>query len=156
MNLNLIDGIDIFINKQYSDTREYFDDMYRYLFAEGKVNEQFRENIIKREKKYPTGLDTGIIKVAIPHTDFSNSNVTQLVVTTFKKPVKFKRMDDYDKSIPINIAIMILFNSAEKQPEMLQYIMNIVQNQNNLEAVLREKNKDEMKKLFKEFGGLYL
>ncbi|SYW05537.1 Phosphoenolpyruvate-dependent sugar phosphotransferase system, EIIA 2 [Oenococcus oeni] len=156
MNLNLIDGIDIFINKQYSDTREYFDDMYRYLFAEGKVNEQFLENIIKREKKYPTGLDTGVIKVAIPHTDFSNSNVTQLVVTTFKKPVKFKRMDDSDKSIPINIAIMILFNSAEKQPEMLQYIMNIVQNQNNLEAVLREKNKDEMKKLFKEFGGLYL
>ncbi|MFT9266270.1 PTS sugar transporter subunit IIA [Oenococcus sp.] len=155
MVLNLIDTSDIFINKKYSDPQEYFEDMYNHLFPEGKVKEQFLGNILQREQKYPTGLDTGAIKVAIPHTDFTNSNVTQLVVTTFQEPVIFHQMDDFDKTIPVNLAIMILFNNAEKQPEMLQYIMKIVQSQQNLQAILNETDTEKMKTLFKEFGGLY-
>ncbi len=149
----LVSGSDIFINQDFLDERDYFRTVSDHLRKEGKVRDSFFKSILQREENYPTGLDTGKIKVAIPHTDYTNANTTQLVVTTFRKPVGFHQMDEPDYIIPVNLAIMILFNNPEKQPEMLKYIMGIVQSQENLNKIIEAKDIKSMKQLFEEFGG---
>ncbi|EKP97076.1 PTS sugar transporter subunit IIA [Lacticaseibacillus casei] len=62
-------------------------------------------------------------------------------------------MDDPDYVIPVNVAIMILFNNPEKQPQMLKYIMGIVQSQENLHEIINTKDVKSMKQLFENFGG---
>ena len=62
-------------------------------------------------------------------------------------------MDEPDYIIPVNLAIMILFDNPEKQPEMLKYIMGIVQSQENLNKIIEAKDIKSMKQLFEEFGG---
>ncbi|KLI74668.1 PTS transporter subunit IIA-like nitrogen-regulatory protein PtsN [Lacticaseibacillus zeae DSM 20178 = KCTC 3804] len=149
----LVSDADIFIDQEFQDEQEYFEMVATHLLEERKVKTSFLENILQREKDYPTGLNTGEIKVAIPHTDYTNANTTQLVVTTFKSPVGFHQMDDPDYVIPVNLAIMILFDNPEKQPQMLKYIMEIVQSQTNLREIINTKNVKSMKQLFEEFGG---
>lgn len=149
----LVSDADIFIDREFQDEQDYFEMVAKHLLGEGKVKTSFLENILQREKDYPTGLDTGEIKVAIPHTDYTNANTTQLVVTTFKSPVGFHQMDDPDYVIPVNLAIMILFDNPEKQPQMLKYIMGIVQSQTNLREIVNTKNVKSMKRLFEKFGG---
>lgn len=58
-------------------------------------------------------------------------------------------MDDPDYVIPVNVAIMILFNNPEKQPQMLKYIMGIVQSQENLHEIINTKDVKSMKQLLK-------
>lgn len=149
----LVSEADIFIDREFQDEQDYFEMVAKHLLGERKVKTSFLENILQREKDYPTGLDTGEIKVAIPHTDYTNANTTQLVVTTFKSPVGFHQMDDPDYVIPVNLAIMILFDNPEKQPQMLKYIMGIVQSQTNLREIVNTKNVKSMKQLFEKFGG---
>ncbi|MBG1273994.1 PTS sugar transporter subunit IIA [Lactobacillus paracasei subsp. paracasei] len=149
----LVSESDIFIDQEFQDEQEYFEVVTQHLLKEGKVKAIFLESILQRERSYPTGLDTGEIKVAIPHTDYTNANTTQLVVTTFKSPVGFHQMDDPDYVIPVNVAIMILFNNPEKQPQMLKYIMGIVQSQENLHEIINTKDVKSMKQLFENFGG---
>ena len=48
---------------------------------------------------------------------------------------------------------MILFNNPEKQPQMLKYIMGIVQSQENLHEIINTKDVKSMKQLFENFGG---
>ncbi|MFT8459932.1 MAG: PTS sugar transporter subunit IIA [Liquorilactobacillus ghanensis] len=149
----LVSESDIFIDRKFQNEQEYFEVIAQHLLKERKVKSSFLDSVLQREKNYPTGLDTGKIKVAIPHTDYTKANTTQLVVTTFKSPVGFHQMDNPNNIIPVNLAIMILFNNPEKQPQMLKYIMKIVQNQANLHEIINTKNIKSMKKLFENFGG---
>ena len=57
------------------------------LFAEGYVKESYSDAIIEREKKYPTGLPTGEICVAIPHTDPEHVNDAAICLSILEKPV---------------------------------------------------------------------
>ncbi|WP_225418504.1 PTS sugar transporter subunit IIA [Loigolactobacillus iwatensis] len=153
MDTELIDKNDIFINQEFKSNTDYFQKTYQVLLKEGKVKKKFIDNILQREKDYPTGLNTGEIKVAIPHTDYTYSNTTQLVVTTFKSPVEFYQMDNSSSKISVNLAVMILFNNPKKQPETLKYIMKIIQNQSSLSMIMKQQSKESMSKLFKTFGG---
>ncbi|MDF7638009.1 PTS sugar transporter subunit IIA [Lactobacillus sp. ESL0791] len=146
-NIN-IDKKDIFLNKEFSSRKQFYDFITNILLEEGKIKDTYKNSILVRESKFPTGLDTGEIKVAIPHTDYNQSNVTQLVITTLSKPIKFKKMDNPVDEIEVSIIFLILFNKPEKQLLMLKQIMNIIQDQVFLKNLLKQNSTSEVISLF--------
>lgn len=153
MDQSLLDSQDIFINKSFASREEFYGFITEHLLSEKKIKPSYKESILKREENFPTGLDTGSIKVAIPHTDYNQSKTTQLVITTLAEPIKFRQMDDPSQEIDISIILLILFNQPKKQLVLLQQIMKIVQNQQILTNILSQKTSDSMINLFKNIGG---
>ena len=59
----------IFLNFDANDRKDFLSKISKILFEKKYVKEGFNDSIIEREEKYPTGLDFGEYKIAIPHTD---------------------------------------------------------------------------------------
>ena len=150
MDKSLLSEDDIFINQVFESCNSYYERICDHLLREEKVDINYLHSIKEREKKFPTGLNTGKICVAIPHTDFQHCKTNQLVITTLKRPVYFKQMDDPTKLCGVNIIIQILFYTPDKQVELLKQLMNLIQNQNFLQDVLDAKNKKTILDLFEK------
>lgn len=59
----------IHINLEENTDVDVISTLAKSLTEQGYVADSFLEAIIEREKVFPTGLPTGEIGVAIPHTD---------------------------------------------------------------------------------------
>lgn len=142
------------IKAEYSDTFEYFKETFEKMYETNSVCEKYLDSIIDREKIFPTGLKIGNINIAIPHTDHEYSNVEGIVLSTLKSPLTFKRMDDPDKDVKVDIIIHLFFNTGDKKVEVLQKLMTLVQNQEKLKEILACESENEIrdiiKNLFKE------
>lgn len=150
MESNLLSKDDIFLNQNFKNTKSYYEKICEHLFKEKKVDSEYFKSIEDREKQFPTGLKTGKICVAIPHTDYQHSKTTQLVITTLKDPVYFKQMDDPEKECAVNIIIQILFDTPEKQLLLLKELMEIIKDQHFLKKVIEATDTDTIVNLFKE------
>lgn len=137
----------IHVKQNFSDQQEFFETITKKLKEKGLIKDGYYEAIVTRESKYPTGLDSGAVKVAIPHTDYEYSNTTELVVTTLEKPIAFNLMDDPDSEVNVDIIILILFDNPEKQLDLLTNIMTIIQNQDLLTEISNATTSQEIYQL---------
>lgn len=106
------------------------------LYEEGYVKETYKEAILAREAVTPTGLFTGNINVAIPHTDCQHVNEDAIVVAVLNHPVTFARMDDPLKKIDVRLVVMLALSQPHGHIEMLQKVITLIQNQDALEDIL--------------------
>lgn len=144
MKKDLFDKKDIFINKEFENTDSYYEFVCQHLEKELKIDSNYLSSIENREKSFPTGLKTGKICVAIPHTDYQHSKTSQLVVTTLKKPLKFRQMDDPNSFCDVNIVIQILFDTPDKQLSLLKNLMKLIQDQEFLQKIKNAKDKSQI------------
>lgn len=101
---------------------------FRKLYEEGCVKESFYEGCMKREKLFPTGLDTPI-PVAIPHTDSVHVISPAVCVLRLRKPVAFSLMEDDSKKAFVEFVFNMALKSNDDQLEMLNKIIGTVQNE---------------------------
>ena len=59
--------------------------------------------IKKREKEFPTGLETISMGIAVPHVDSEYAKDSALVLCRFAHPIKFYRMDAIETEIIASI-----------------------------------------------------
>lgn len=124
------------------------------LEEKGVVNNQFKENILKREIEFATGLYVNGVGVAIPHTDPDYVNYSQIALMTLKNPIDFKQMGDHSVDVPVQIIFMLALKESHQHLEMLQKLVEFIQNTeaiNTLLALEDEKtDKDEVKKILEK------
>lgn len=106
------------------------------LHQGGYVKDTYKEGILKRERIYPTGLFTGGINVAVPHTDCIHVNKDAIAVGILKDGILFKAMDNPESDVNVSIIIMIALKEAHGQIEMLQKIVSLVKKQDELKGIL--------------------
>lgn len=99
------------------------------LLSEGLVKSAFYENVIGREKDYPTGIDLSVVdeslpNIAIPHTEGEFVNARRVIPVHLEHPVTFKNMIDPSSSMEVKFLFMILNNDPEGQSNILAQIMN--------------------------------
>ena len=143
MSLIKLEEKNILLNQSFSNQEEYFQKITKKLMTENMVKEGYFESITKREITYPTGLYIGEQSIAIPHTDYQLSNVTAILVSVLKDSLPFQRMDDPEETVSVNV-IQLLFDSPDKQPQLLKELMNKVTNQDFLQAIMGAKSKTEV------------
>ncbi|MDK2827891.1 MAG: galactitol system component [Clostridium butyricum] len=129
---------------------DVFDVLYKKLYENGFVKESYLEAIKKREKNFPTGLQLNRYNVAIPHTDPEHVVKPAIAIATLKNPVIFKNMANPLEDVKINIVFMIALNEAHSQVEMLQQMVQLIQNDNLLEKIIRANGGGEIINLIVE------
>jgi PTS system galactitol-specific IIA component len=114
------------------------------LLEQGLVKNSFKEAAITRENNFATGLDTGEIGVAIPHTDREHVLCDAVAIATLNNPVTFIAMGTNDMPVNVRIVIMLAIASDDKQIDTLQAVMNLVQQQPLLEKLVCETSSNDL------------
>lgn len=126
-----------------TDDKDILGQMSDAMFKEGYVNDGFHDAIIKREENFPTGLPTGEINVAIPHTDPEYVNKPAVCLGILDQPVEFHVMGMENEKVEVTILFMLAIKKKEEQLGLLQKLIATCQDQQMLE-VIRSGDKEKI------------
>lgn len=112
------------------------------LINKDLVTEGYVEAVQEREKTFPTGLPTEPIGVAIPHTDPKYVKENSISLALLAKPIKMKVMASQDEYTNVSIIFLLSLGESNKQLNILQKIMNIVQNKELLAQLMLLTNEE--------------
>lgn len=121
------------------------------LLQNGYVKESFIPAIVAREAEYATGLPTGGISVAIPHTDVIHVNRQAVAVGVLENPVQFCIMGDPDNTqIDVSIIFMLAVADKDKVMVMLQQLMDIIPDKDYLTSLGSTKDRAKLAEMLDE------
>jgi len=139
-----IDSELIIVKEHVRDREEILAKLAGLLYHKGYVKESFLSAVLKREQEFPTGLQTRITGVAIPHTDSEHVVRPALAVATLASPVQFHSMELPEKRIPVEIVLMLAIKKAEAQLDVLKRVMGILNNEKLLRFLLSASKPDQL------------
>jgi PTS system galactitol-specific IIA component len=115
------------------------------LVRSGKTLPAYADDAAAREATFPTGLPTQPVAVAIPHASPANVLASALGIATLRAPVVFAQMGG-DGSIKLDVFVIVLLavKEQEKQVEMIQQLMKVIQNQTLLAAMTQVGSTSEL------------
>lgn len=120
------------------------------LIKEKIVKSSFKNAVIDREMKYPTGLEFEGYSIALPHTESEHVNKSQIAIMTLEKPVKFYEMTSLDKEIDVKIIFMLALKNSEQHIKILQKVMKLVQDKDTMNKLYSfDDSEVNIKKLIK-------
>jgi galactitol PTS system EIIA component len=125
-----------------------------HLNKEGFVSNDYKQAVIKREKVYPTGLQTVSEGIAIPHADPQYVISEAIAIATIATPVAFKRMEMPDNNVEVKIIFMLAIKNPMKQVKTLQELTRVIQNKEIIERLYNAKDSSNVIALLKEFPSL--
>lgn len=140
----LLDEDLIFFDVEASNWQEVLKYLSCYLLKKGYVKDSFYNALIEREKKFPTGLPTDGIKVAIPHADPVHVIKNGIAIALLKKPVLFREMGKFEGEVECDIVFMLAIKNPDEQIKVLQNFMNIFMDSNLLMKIKNAKTKKEI------------
>lgn len=147
---NMIDRDLILINNKSKTKHQLFKNVSDILNKKNIVKDSYYNALLEREKKFPTGINTEPINVAIPHTDNKYINKSSLMIVKMNDPVIFNQMDDKNKKVNAEVVFFILINEKEKQSEFLGKLIMAFQNPEFLKSIKESNDKKVILNLVKE------
>lgn len=141
----------IFRDVDWKDRTELFDKISTILEEKGYVYSTFHNAIKEREQKYPTGIQTQSIGVAIPHTDQENIKQAFISVVRPTKPIEFSPMGGISNE-PIKAKLIFILGVKRDglQVKVLQKLMEIFSNENIINSMLQAESDQELYKIIKD------
>lgn len=98
------------------DRIEVIEHLTGLLVKGGYVKDTYLPNVLAREASMPTGLQTKVGGVAIPHTDSEHVMRSTMAIGLLEKPVKFKNMAAPSEDVEVRLVFLLAI--AEKQAVM--------------------------------------
>lgn len=126
---------DFFWIREYNSQTEYFEEVSQSLLEKGYVSGGFAQAVTRREAEYPTGLQLEMMGAAIPHAMPELVIQSGIHVTIFKNPIAFRRMDDPEREIQVEIAFMLLSSEKHAHVDVLASLFNFFQSPNITQAL---------------------
>ncbi|WP_295731930.1 PTS sugar transporter subunit IIA [uncultured Limosilactobacillus sp.] len=127
----------VFAHLSAQDSTGVISQLADALYRNGNVNGDYKQAVLDREKVYPTGLPSGDICVAVPHTDVKYVKSPAIVFATLDQPVKFANMADKSQTVDARIVTMLAMKEPHSQVQLLQNLMQLFQNQDLLKKLLK-------------------
>ena len=119
----------------------------RLMDAAGFVTEDYADDVIARERDFPTGLPTQPISVAIPHADPDNVNIDSIAIAVLKDPVDFVQMGSNGKiQLSVSIVFMLALQDFKRQTAVIRDLIAMIQNK---ELIQKIKNSSTPKAIYK-------
>jgi len=149
--LKLINEQHIAVDLCAESNREAIQRVCYILARTGDIREKYWEDVYKREKEFPTGLPTFPVAVAIPHADPDHVVRTAVAIGVLKSPVLFRQMGaDPSKTLQVWIIFLLAIKEREKQVDLLQGLMKLVQDKDLLKKILDSQAPSSVLKAIKE------
>lgn len=140
----------ILVGEKAASKEEVLTKLAGLLGKYGYVKESFYQALLEREESYPTGLQTSVIGVAIPHADTGHVIKPALAIATLEAPVFFQAMDNPQEKIPVELVIVMAIKEPAMQLKSLQKIMQILQDENTLTKLRQAQKAKEILVLMKQ------
>ena len=123
---DLLDEDLIFMNVEADDSESLLHMLSEELQTRGCVKPGYADAVIRRERIYPTGLPTNIMKVAVPHA-MERDYVLEprVLVAVLDQPVAFKEMGDGVRDVMVNIVFLLAVCGSNDQLTILQKIVGM-------------------------------
>ena len=112
------------------------------------VKPSFGEAVLKREKIFPTGLNTRPVNIAIPHTDAEHVNQGAIAIGVLPTPVQFVEMGSEDTVLDVSIICVLAIQEPKSLAGLLRSLALSFQKPDFLSAVVASKEKDQVLKIF--------
>lgn len=141
----------ILLNNEFQSSTRALEELAQQFVANKVAKNDFIDNILEREKNFPTGLELEKYGVAIPHTDSKYVLEDQIGIMTLNKPVLFKNMADANLSVEVNLIFMLGLKQSDKQPLLLQKLMEMFQDSHTMESIKTANSVEEVKELINKY-----
>ena len=129
----------------YPDVRsqdELFWLFYKGLYRRKTVKEGFYDALIKSERSYPTGLDTGEYKIAIPHTDTDMVSRSSVGAAILEHPMLFGEMGAPYRKAEVSIVFLLLIK--EKKAGFYHNLLNKIKNSDILHRIYKTCDRQDL------------
>ncbi|WP_154888074.1 PTS sugar transporter subunit IIA [Longibaculum muris] len=140
----------IFSDMEAQDYQEVMKKLGGAFIENGYAHESYIDALIAREKEFPTGLDVNGIGVAIPHTDVSHVKKPGVAIAVLKQPVDFIQMGSDDDIVKVQLIFMLAVVDPSAHLERLQRILQVIQDTEVLEKLLKVKDQKQIIEIIKE------
>lgn len=118
--------------------------MANNLEEKGLIRDSYLKAVIEREKEFATGLPTGGVSVAIPHTDVEHVIKKTISVAVLKNPVAFGMMGDPNETVNVELVFMLAMDKSDAQLSLLQGLMQVFRDEEMLKYLVSETDKTKM------------
>ncbi len=140
----------IFPNLSFVNSNEVLEYLATKLYEKNLVIEEYIESVLEREGEYPTGLPAKI-NVAIPHTDNKFVKETAIAVGILDSPVEFNSMENPNKKLKVNLVIMLAIKDSNKQINLLQSVISLIQNDSDVKNIIESSDKANTKNILSKY-----
>jgi PTS system galactitol-specific IIA component len=107
------------------------------LAEAGCVEEDYADDVWRREQRFPTGLPTSPLAVALPHADPDHVHRAALAVGLLSTAVQFDQMgSDPPIPLPVRIVFLLALKEREQEAPFLRDLMLILQTPGLLESLV--------------------
>ena len=121
------------------------------MCGQGYVKESYGPSVIEREAKFPTGLPTEPVGIAIPHTDARHVNRNAVCMLKLAQPVEFRQMGDEQNTVEASI-VLLLAVSGEDHMDMLSELMELFSDEEMLQSLCDAPTQEEVLALLERKG----
>jgi galactitol PTS system EIIA component len=108
------------------------------------VENEYYNDVIEREKEFPTGLPTNKVKVAIPHANPKHILQSGMAIAVLKKPVMFHNLEKPEELLPVSLVFLLANKENSEQIKGLEMLMNCFSEDEVLEKIANSKKADEV------------
>ena len=121
------------------------------LYLRGIVCAEYGSMVLEREMKYPTGLPTTPVSVAIPHSDKIYAFHSAVAIVRLNKPIVFQNMGAPEEELFVELIFLLAIPQDEDQVLMIQTIMEVVQNQETLIRLMHAETEQELAIILQDY-----
>jgi PTS system galactitol-specific IIA component len=122
----------------------------KMLYEMKYVDENYLSALLKREQEFPTGLAIREdFNVAIPHADVKYVLREALVIIKTDKSVLFRKMDEPDKEIPVDIVFLLVIKDPTGYIKFLAKLTELFSNEEFIKLA-KYANLVELEKFLKQ------
>ena len=129
---NMLHSELIALNKGVHTEKDLFKLIAQDLKTKGFVNEGYLQGITEREDKFPTGLITPFLNVALPHSDTKYVEEPFIYVVRLVKPVTVHQMGD-NQEMEVKDLFFLGIKDPSKQVGLLSTLMQLFQDEEFVE-----------------------
>lgn len=140
----------IVVNMEAGDRVEVIRRLGGLLFQHGYVKETYVQAVLDREVVFPTGLQTHLLGMAIPHTDTEHVIKPALAIATLTNPVIFQAMGSPETEIPVTIVMMLAISDPKAVIPVLRSVLFILEKSEALKALTQATSELEIKEVMQE------
>ena len=120
-------------------------EMADYLHSIGVVKGTYGDSVIERENKYPTGIDTEPIPVAIPHSEREEVIKTAILVGQTKTGgVRFQKIEGDGLWVSAKVIFMLAVDTDQGQLEVISQLMNVIQDPEVVQRIVEAETTEEI------------
>ncbi len=119
-----------------SNRYELLSSLAKKLQEMGYVKETYLNALVNREENYPTGLVVrNDFNVAIPHADVEHVNEEALVVVKTNRKVTFRKMDEPNVEIPVDVVFLLVIKEPKGYVKFLATLTELFTKEEFIETI---------------------